>query len=193
MRATFSTVRSEAAGFRKRRYRSCDSDVVSMNNAASAALTSAENSAASASDPTSGGRSCTSSIGSASSRSVEARMQHARDHAEQDRDDRVGQQAQRVQADADAHGAIVSRAVDLLQQSRRHDERRARGTRCTSSRTGRSGRNSSSRPAASPRAGRTVRRPALSAIGSAMKKPSIFTASCTMLTHAVDFNPPAAE
>ncbi len=66
-RVTASTRRSSAAGFRKRLYRSCDSDVVNMNSPASAALISAENTAASPRLPTSGGTPCISTIGSASS------------------------------------------------------------------------------------------------------------------------------
>ena len=65
IRATGSTRASSAPGFRKRLYRSCENDVVSMKSTASAALTSAEKTAASAIAPTSGGSPCTSTIGSA--------------------------------------------------------------------------------------------------------------------------------
>ena len=68
VRATTSTCRSVAAGRRNRLYKSCDSDVASMNSTASAALTSAENTAASPSAPTQNGTSFMKIIGSASSR-----------------------------------------------------------------------------------------------------------------------------
>ena len=52
-----NTCASLADGLRKRRYKSCDSDVASMKSAASAELTSAENTAANPRDPTAGGTS----------------------------------------------------------------------------------------------------------------------------------------
>ena len=156
-----------------------------MNSTASAALTSAENTAASPSAPTSGGSVRTRIIGSAASADPERRELRARDDAEQRRHDREEQQAERVQADAEPDGAIVARAEDLLQQPGRDDERRRdHGERedCPAS--------SAARTASTPASGCTTRqrlpstrRPA-SASGSARAKPASFTASCTTLTHA---------
>ena len=93
-------------------YRSCDIDVVIMNSAASAALSSAENTAARPGMPIAGGGPASGSP-AARDPARRRRQPQPRDHAEQHRDDRVEQQAERIAADAATHGPVVARRIAL--------------------------------------------------------------------------------
>ncbi len=93
-----------------------------MNSTASAALTSAENTAARPSAPTTGGKPRIRIVGSARSGIASAETV-AGPRCRAPRHAGVEQQAERIETDADPHRAIVARAEDFLQQSRRHDER----------------------------------------------------------------------
>ena len=87
-----------------------------MKSTASDALISAENTAARPIAPTTGGSRWIRIIGSALFVRRQLRKPAARDDAEQRRHDRIGEQSERVQADAEAHRAIVAGAEHLLEQ-----------------------------------------------------------------------------
>ena len=110
-----------------------------------------------------------------------------------DRNARIEEQAERVQPDADADGAIVARAEHLLQQAGRDDERRREREEIAERDV-----RSPERPVRRIVGAHVARSPlqppaAASTSGTAIANPASFTASCTTLTRADVSSPPAMK
>ena len=156
-----------------------------MKSTASAALISAENTAARPIAPTSGGSAVHQDH---RQREVGGRRAPGnRPRAtmpEQHRHAGIEKQAERVQADAEADGAIVARAEHLLQQPGRNDERRHEQREIHRRPSGPPARTSSTphRPARTARDRASSRRPRRAPAAPRSRSRPASPSSCTMLT-----------
>ena len=120
-------------------------------------------------------------------------MEHARDHAEQRRDEPEHEQSRPVRSDPNPDRALVDGTVGFLHQAGRDDERRAEERE--QRQPGTAAVKEIEEVSGQPRRRAKACHPPAAAIasGTAMAKPTSFTTSCTRFTQAELSNPPATK